>query len=103
MPSGSSREASTRRPRSSAGSRRDLYIPAGKLGYWQGAWRDDDTPDREAVLEALERGDFRIDILYGDYEGGQRVITQFGCLREGDGSWTVATGHHWQIDRSDPR
>jgi hypothetical protein len=82
---------------------RDLYIPSGKLGYWQGAWRDDDAPDREAVLDALERGDFRIDILYGDYEGGQRVITQFGCLREDDGNWTVATGHHWQLDRSDPR
>ena len=82
---------------------RDLYIPPGKLGYWQRAWRDDDNPDRPAVLESIERGDFRIDILYGDYEGGQRVITRFGLLREADGNWAVSVGRHWQIDRSDPR
>jgi hypothetical protein len=82
---------------------RDLYIAPGKLGYWQGAWRDDDAPDREAAIEAVERGDFRLDILYGDYEGGQRVITTFGCIREEDGSWRIAAGRHWQIDRSDPR
>ena len=82
---------------------RDLYIPAGKLGFWQGAWRDDDNPDRPAVLESIERGDFRLDVLYGDYEGGQRVVTRFGLLREADGSWSVSTGRHWQIDRSDPR
>jgi hypothetical protein len=64
-----------------------------KLGFWQGAWRDEDNPD----------GDFRIDILHGDYEGGQRVITRFGCLREDDGSWSVSAARHWQIDRSDPR
>ena len=82
---------------------RDLYIPAGKLGFWQGAWRDEDNPDRESALEAIERGDFRVDLLYGDYEGGQRVITRFGCLREDDGTWSVAASRHWQIDRSDPR
>jgi hypothetical protein len=82
---------------------RDLYIAPGKLGYWQGAWRDDDNPDLVAAVEAIERGDFRIDVLYGDYEGGQRVITRFGCLREEDGSWSIAAGRHWQLDRSDPR
>jgi len=82
---------------------RDLYIPAGKLGFWQGAWRDDDNPDRPAVLESIDRGDFRLDVLYGDYEGGQRVVTRFGLLREADGTWAVSTGRHWQIDRGDPR
>ena len=82
---------------------RDLYIPAGKLGFWQGVWRDEDNPDRLAALDSIKRGDFRIDLLYGDYEGGQRVITRFGCFREEDGTWSVAAARHWQIDRSDPR
>ena len=55
------------------------------------------------MLESIERGDFRIDILYGDYEGGQRMITRFGLLREADGNWAVSVGRHWQIYRSDPR
>ena len=82
---------------------RDLYIAPGKLGFWQGAWRDEDNPDHVAAVEAIDRGDFRIDLLYGDYEGGQRVVTRFGCQREEDGSWTVSAGRHWQIDRTDPR
>ncbi len=82
---------------------RDLYIAPGKLGYWQGAWREADNPDRVAAVDAIEHGHFRIDLLYGDYEGGQRVITRFGCLREDDGSWTVLAARHWQVDRVDPR
>jgi hypothetical protein len=82
---------------------RDLYIAPGKLGFWQGAFRDAADPDREAALGAIERGNFGLDVLYGDYEGGQRVVTRFGCLREENGSWQLAVGRHWQIDRQDPR
>jgi hypothetical protein len=83
---------------------RDLYIAPGKMGFWQGAWRaPGDDPERAVVVESARRGDFRIDVLYGDYEGGQRVITAFGVIREDDGSWQVAAGRHWQIDRVDPR
>jgi hypothetical protein len=82
---------------------RDLYIAPGKLGFWQGAYRDDADPDREVALDSIERGEFGVDVLYGDYEGGQRVVTRFGCLREEDGRWQLAAGRHWQIDRQDPR
>jgi hypothetical protein len=82
---------------------RDLYIPPGKIGYWQGAYRDHDDPDREVALAAIERGEFGLDVLYGDYEGGQRVVTRFGCLREEGGTWSLAAGRHWQIDRENPR
>jgi hypothetical protein len=81
---------------------RDLYIAPGKLGFWQTAFREDD-PDRAIAADAIARGAFAIDLLYGDYEGGQRVITRFGCLLEEDGTWSVAAGRHWQIDRNDPR
>ena len=82
---------------------RDLYIPPGKVGFWQGAYRDEADPDREAALDAIARGEFGVDVLYGDYEGGQRVVTHFGCLREDDGTWSLAAGRHWQIDRENPR
>jgi hypothetical protein len=81
---------------------RDLYIAPGKLGFWQTAFRDGD-PDRELAAAAIAGGEFGVDLLYGDYEGGQRVFTRFGCRLEEDGTWNVATGRHWQIDRSDPR
>jgi hypothetical protein len=42
---------------------RDLYIAPGKLGFWQGAFRDAEDPDREAALGAIERGNFAIDVL----------------------------------------
>jgi hypothetical protein len=82
---------------------RDLYIPPGKVGFWQGAFRDEDDVDREVALEAIEYGEFGVDVLYGDYEGGQRVVTRFGCLRGEDGTWSAAAGRHWQIDRENPR
>jgi hypothetical protein len=73
------------------------------MGFWQGAYRNDDDPDREVALAAIERGEFGVDVLYGDYEGGQRVVTRFGCQRNDGGTWELAAGRHWQIDREDPR
>lgn len=82
---------------------RDIYIPSGKIGFWQVAFRDDDDPLRRPMLEAIENGSFAIDILYGDYEGGQRVVTRFGVLHEADGVWRHSAVRHWQLDRDDPR
>jgi hypothetical protein len=80
---------------------RDLYVPPGKIGFWQIAFRDDGER-REAVLAAVETGRFAIDVLYGDYEGGQRVISRYGVLREGD-EWVLTVVRHWQVDRPNPR
>ncbi|HET8894840.1 MAG TPA: hypothetical protein VFM96_12155 [Gaiellaceae bacterium] len=76
---------------------RDLYIAPGKIGFWQIAFRDADDR-REEVLAAVESGRFTIDLLYGDYEGGQRVMTRFGVVRDGD-VWNLLTARHWQLDR----
>jgi hypothetical protein len=58
---------------------RDLYIPAGETGYWQGAIRDETDPAYEVVRNQLESGGrLAIDVLYGDYEGGQRTVARFG-------------------------
>jgi hypothetical protein len=85
---------------------RDLYIPAGDSSFWQGAIREPDDPDWESMSAAVQtRQPFRIDLLYGDHEGGQRTITRFGIIaREGDGSgWLCTVSRHWNLDRRDPR
>ena len=41
-------------------------------------------------------------VLYGDWEGGQRVITQF-APRHADDKWLTSTGRHFNVDRPDPR
>jgi hypothetical protein len=43
-----------------------------------------------------------IDILYGDFEGGQRVITRF-MLAPREDRWYAGVGRHWNVDRPDPR
>jgi hypothetical protein len=81
---------------------RDIYIPPGKIGFWEIAYREDD-PRREEVLAAVERGErFSVDLLYGDYEGGQRVISRFVVI-PGESGWTLSVFRHWQLDRTDPR
>ncbi len=58
---------------------RDLYIPAGDNGFWQGAIRERDDPDYEPLRAAWGTGArVLVDLLYGDYEGGQRTIARFG-------------------------
>jgi len=82
---------------------RDIYIPPGKFGFWQIAYRDNQDAGYDGMLAAIERGEFIADVLYGDYEGGQRVVTRFGVLRNDDGEWRLSTVRHAQIDRDDPR
>lgn len=82
---------------------RDIYIPPGKIGFWQIAYRDTHDPEYDALLGAIERGEFSADVLYGDYEGGQRVVTRYAVIRDDDGEWRPSTVRHWQVDRDDPR
>ncbi len=82
---------------------RDIYIPPGKTGFYQIAFRDEQAAERDALLEAVRTGGFSAEILYGDFEGGQRAITRFNVVREDDGVWRMGTVRHWQIDRPDPR
>jgi hypothetical protein len=81
----------------------DLYIPAGGTGYWEAAIRDADDPGRPAAEKALvNREPFRVDLLYGDQEGGQRTITRFIVLPAED-FWYAQAARHWNVDRPDPR
>jgi hypothetical protein len=83
---------------------RDIYIPAGDVGFWQGTFRDRATPAFAEAAAAIEgRQPLTVDVLYGDHEGGQRTITRFGLLPRRDGGWIAAASRHWNFDRSDPR
>lgn len=92
---------------------RDLYIPPSDMGFWQGAFRDADDPGRDAAIKAVSSGEpLTVDVLYGDYEGGQRAIARFSLQRhEGQATpggpdqvrWLASVTRHWNIDRPDPR
>jgi hypothetical protein len=83
---------------------RDLYIPPGDIGFWQGAFRDPAAPGFAAAAEAIAaRRPVMVDVLYGDHEGGQRVVTRFGLLPREDGRWIASAARHWDIDRENPR
>ena len=54
---------------------RDIYVPAGDVGFWQGTFRDPAAPEFAAASAAIAaRTPLTVDILYGDHEGGQRTI-----------------------------
>ena len=83
---------------------RDLYIPAGDVGMWQGALRDPSDPHFVAVAEALEAGEpVTIELLYSDQMGGQRTISRFGLIPTGDGAWLGSASRHWFLERPGPR
>jgi hypothetical protein len=84
---------------------RDLYIPAGETGFWQGAVRDSEDPGYESLRGAVEQNKrMMIDILYGDHEGGQRAIARFSVS-----DWPHVEGkradvvRYWNVDGDDPR
>ena len=87
---------------------RDLYIPPGDTGYWQGALRDPDAGIFSEVTRAVrERKPLSVDVLYGDQEGGQRMISRFTLLpredEQGAVHWYSSASRHWNIDRPEPR
>jgi hypothetical protein len=83
---------------------RDLYIPAGGTGFWQGAFRDPTAPAFNKANEAIAaRRAMTVDLLYGDHEGGQRTISRFGLLPRQESGYIASLARHWNIDRGDPR
>jgi hypothetical protein len=112
---------------------RDLWVPVGDIGFWQGAFRDPADPQYEAARKVIEaRQPWTVELLYGDHEGGQRCITRLTMMpREGahpevvpsgapvpepageraageraaavGEGWLASQSRHWNIDRPDPR
>ncbi len=84
---------------------RDLYIPAGDIGMWQGAIRDHQDPAYPSVAAAIDaRESITLELLYSDQVGEQRTITRFGLTPVGDEDvWIASVSRHWFLDRPGPR
>jgi hypothetical protein len=88
----------------------DLAIAPGDVGFWEGAVRDSNDPQRaEAVRAAKETGVVTIDLLYGDIDGGQRMVSRIMLRRvfpedsDRPPTWLATPVRHWNLDRPDPR
>ncbi len=82
---------------------RDLYVPAGDIGMWQGAMRNPDDPIRASTARAIDaREPLSIELLYSDQIGGQRTITRFGLIPTAD-TWLASVTRHWYLDWEGPR
>jgi hypothetical protein len=84
---------------------RDIMIAPDDVGFWQGAFRDSADPQYDEAVDTVKNGDvLTVDLLYGDNDGGQRVISRM-MLRHfnADGPWIASVVRHWNVDRPDPR
>jgi hypothetical protein len=82
---------------------RDLYIPAGDIGMWQGALRDPDDRVRADVVEAIESQEpITVELLYSNQVGQQWTITRFGLVPAHD-TWMANMNRHWYLDWDGPR
>ena len=99
-----------RPPRSSAGTDRDLYVPAGDVSFWQAAIRDADDPLYGPLRAAIAGST-------ADQRGPSlrrprgRAAHHHAFLprppragdRRGTWLWLCAVVRHWNLDRDDPR
>jgi hypothetical protein len=91
---------------------RDLLIAPNDIGFWQGAFRDSDDPQYDEAVTAAKDEEIvglTLDLLYGDNDGGQRMISRMLLQRFADRQdsdktiWIASVGRHWNVDRPDPR
>ena len=108
---------------------RDMYVAPAEAGFWQGRLQDPSEVVFKEVCAAIEQRDYiTLDLLYGDYEGGQRVISRFSlahyepadndqrlaAVRDPNGGrdpamtggrtrWLASVTRHWNVDLPNPR
>ncbi len=84
---------------------RDILIAPDDIGFWQGAFREPSDPQYDAAVAAVTGNEvLTIDLLYGDNEGGQRVMSRMMVQRSSeDRPWLASVVRHWNLDRPDPR
>jgi hypothetical protein len=90
----------------------DIMIAPGEIGYWEAAFRNSSDPQYDDAVTAVKDGEVvSLDLLYGDNDGGQRMMTRF-ILRYFDTPnrkpdeprlWVATAVRHWNLDRPDPR
>lgn len=78
---------------------RDLWIPAGGVGLWQGALRDDSQDVHGQMRAVIDNPRyFLIDLLYSDHLSQQRAVSRFSVIPMQDGRWMTSVVRHWQLD-----
>jgi len=91
---------------------RDIMIAPDDTGFWQGAFRDAGDAQYDEAVDAVKNGEaLTVDLLYGDNDGGQRVISRMMLRRRlppdgtdgTDRPWIASVVRHWNVDRPDPR
>jgi hypothetical protein len=91
---------------------RDLLIAPNDIGFWQGAFRDSNDAQYDDAVEAVKDEAVEVltfDLLYGDNDGGQRMISRMTLQRFPDRQddsktiWIASVARHWNVDRPDPR
>ena len=88
---------------------RDLYIPAGDVGLWQGAIRERTDPAHDEIARAISQQEaIAVELLYSDQVGASRTITRFTLVpvRRDDADEALRVlsgGRHWYLDRVGPR
>lgn len=79
---------------------RSLYVPAGDVGYWQGAIRegDADRGDAAALRQAIdERRRLSLFLRYADQDGGHDTVTRFTLSADENGDWLLGVVRHWTL------
>jgi len=79
---------------------RSLYVPAGDVGYWQGAIRESDTDRGDAArlrmaIEARER--LTLYLRYADQDGGHDTVTRYSLMPDENGDWLFTIARHWSL------
>jgi hypothetical protein len=88
---------------------RDLWVPPHDVFFWQGAVRDTSEPVfAELEKAAYEEIGLRVELLYGDDEGGQRTVTRLALIPrhpqdDEPVTWIASVNRHWTLDRANPR
>jgi hypothetical protein len=79
---------------------RSLYVPAGDVGYWQGAIREGDTDrgDADALRRAIEAGErLTLYLRYADQDGGHDTVTRYTLMPDENGDWIFGIARHWSL------
>jgi hypothetical protein len=79
---------------------RSLYVPAGDVGYWQGAIREGDTDrgDADALQRAIAAGErLTLHLRYADQDGGHDTLTRYTLMPDENGDWIFGIARHWTL------
>jgi hypothetical protein len=78
---------------------RDLSVPGGDTGYWQGALRDPADELFTSTRRAIEeRSPITIELYYTDLVGSHPTISRFRLTsHDDDDKWFCAVSHHWTL------